>query len=635
MRVLLIEDNPGDARLIEEMLAEAGNPPIYLEEAGRLDEGLELLARERCDALLLDLGLPDSRGLDTLRRTLSYAPGVPVVVLTGLEDEKVGLEAVKEGAQDYLVKGKVGPELLSRSIHYAVQRKRAQEQLRESEEMYRTLTETSPDAITLADLEGNIIVTSRRTLELHGYEDADELLGMSSLYLIAPQDRSRALANMSKTLKEGVVRDLEYTMLKKDGSSFTGELSAALLKDSYGGPRAFIAVTKDITALKSIRARVEMINHLFLSMGPDFLDNMEKIVRAGKDILGGSEAAYSRLQDERFSMISTVPGEGGLLFTGDPEAYLSYRVISDCMDAPLVVADLGESLYGDIDPFMKKLGLRTFLGYPVRWGDETIGCLSIYYQENQGFTHQEIEIAGMLARALSIEEERLTHIESLKDFIDVASHELRHPITIIKGYAASLREQWGQLDEERRNELLNAVEYGADRLNRLVMKLLDISRIERGDFPVSIQEVALEPIVKSVIREIKVRDYSNEVSSSISEDIGLVQVDPDRLGELLLILVENAILYSAPGSRIDISGEIKDEMVLVSIMDQGIGIHRDQQSKIFERFYQVEDALHHSVPGMGMGLYIAREIVEAHKGMIWCEPREGGGSVFYFTFPRQ
>ncbi len=127
--VLLIEDNPGDARLIHAVLAERGGP-VELVSASRLAEGLERLDQGGLDLVLVDLSLPDSAGLDTLARVQERAAAVPVVVLTGTDDEALGLEAVQKGAQDYLVKGQAPPALLNRAIRYAIERKQAQEKIR-------------------------------------------------------------------------------------------------------------------------------------------------------------------------------------------------------------------------------------------------------------------------------------------------------------------------------------------------------------------------------------------------------------------------------------------------------------------------------------------------------------------------
>jgi len=139
-KILLIEDNPGDARLIREMLAEAGEALFDLECADRLQTGLEHIAEGDIDVILLDLGLPDSQGLDTLSRVLAEPPKVPVtVVLTGLDDEALAVQAVRKGAQDYLVKGQIDSNLLVRALRYAIERKRAEERIKHLNGVLRTI----------------------------------------------------------------------------------------------------------------------------------------------------------------------------------------------------------------------------------------------------------------------------------------------------------------------------------------------------------------------------------------------------------------------------------------------------------------------------------------------------------------
>ena len=126
IRILLVEDNPGDVRLLREGLTGRNGAPFELEVVDRLSAGLERLAKGGIDLVLLDLGLPDCRGLDTLTRARAAVPEVPIVVLTGLGDEAVAVQAVQRGAQDYLVKGQIESRLLTRAIRYAIERKRAE-----------------------------------------------------------------------------------------------------------------------------------------------------------------------------------------------------------------------------------------------------------------------------------------------------------------------------------------------------------------------------------------------------------------------------------------------------------------------------------------------------------------------------
>ncbi|HSN04484.1 MAG TPA: response regulator, partial [Nitrospira sp.] len=147
MQILLVEDNPGDTRLLQEYLKEDSARRFQITLAGRLSIGRERLTETRFDAVLLDLSLPDSQGLDTLARLREAAKDVPIVVLTGTEDEALGMQLIQAGAQDYLVKGQVTGPLLNRALRYAVERSRTEAALRDSEERFRTLVEGARDVI--------------------------------------------------------------------------------------------------------------------------------------------------------------------------------------------------------------------------------------------------------------------------------------------------------------------------------------------------------------------------------------------------------------------------------------------------------------------------------------------------------
>ena len=141
IKVLLIEDNPGDARLIQEMLSEDGHHVFELVHADQLSKGFECLERGSVDVILLDLGLPDSQGIDTLNALLSKAQQISIIVQTGLADEELAIKAVKAGAQDYLIKGQIDSRLLSRSIRYAIERKKMTEELRETRDYLQKLND--------------------------------------------------------------------------------------------------------------------------------------------------------------------------------------------------------------------------------------------------------------------------------------------------------------------------------------------------------------------------------------------------------------------------------------------------------------------------------------------------------------
>ena len=160
LKILLIEDNPGDARLIEEMLKESGIS-FEMECMDSLLSGINQIKADGYDVILLDLGLPDSQGFNTLMELNKIKPEAPVIVLTGLSDEAVGIQAVKEGAQDYLIKGQVDKNLLARSINYAIERQRTEETLKVTGEMLETIFNNTHIMFSYLDKDFNFIRVNR------------------------------------------------------------------------------------------------------------------------------------------------------------------------------------------------------------------------------------------------------------------------------------------------------------------------------------------------------------------------------------------------------------------------------------------------------------------------------------------
>ncbi|OYD16243.1 hypothetical protein CH333_03895 [candidate division WOR-3 bacterium JGI_Cruoil_03_44_89] len=201
IRVLLVEDDPGETELIRDMLSGPGEVTFDLECVDRLSKGLECLAAGGIDVVLLDLGLPYSQGLDTFTMVYARAPEVPIVVLTGINDVTLAIKAVREGAQDYLVKSQVESKLLVRSLHYAIERKRAEEIIRKSEAMYRSLYETTLALAKQTDLDTVIrTISDRATAFLEANDCAVYLLDQKRKVLVpifsnASQGREEIMAN--------------------------------------------------------------------------------------------------------------------------------------------------------------------------------------------------------------------------------------------------------------------------------------------------------------------------------------------------------------------------------------------------------------------------------------------------------
>ena len=225
IRILLIEDNPGDARLILETLKDVRNVEISVEWVDELKKGIDLISGNRFDVLLLDLGLPDSEGYDTFVRAKEAAPGTPIILVTGLDDEMLAVKAVQNGAQDYLVKGEVDEKLLIKAVRYAIERKKAQEELLFAQQFARNMIDSSIDMIVAIDNSGRISEFNSAAEDGFGYS-ADEVLGDELETLDAD---AMATTSMVETVLECGVCVKELESVRKSGETFTRLVSASIL----------------------------------------------------------------------------------------------------------------------------------------------------------------------------------------------------------------------------------------------------------------------------------------------------------------------------------------------------------------------------------------------------------------------
>jgi len=251
-KILLIEDNPGDVRLIQEMLRQETGVPYDLDCADRLSTGLERLAKADVSLVLLDLGLPDSQGLDTLNKLRTRAPELPIVVLTGLADEGRALEAVKQGADDYLLKTEAmdSGRLLLRCIGYAIERRQSQEALRLSEERYRTILEEMEEGYYELDLNGNLTFCNDSYRQALGYSP-EEITGMNYADFTAQEDRDRMFQMFTDIYRMATpMTSFTYQALRKDGRTITVESAVSPLRDKEGQIIGFRGIGRDITDRK-------------------------------------------------------------------------------------------------------------------------------------------------------------------------------------------------------------------------------------------------------------------------------------------------------------------------------------------------------------------------------------------------
>ena len=247
LRLLIVEDDVVDRKLLERLLAQSSLGTCAVEHASRLSAALDLLKNSSFDVVLLDLGLPDSQGMDSVNRIQAQTPQVPIIVLSGLDDERTAIQAVQIGVQDYLIKGQVDASLLVRSIRYALERKKAERQLQATELRYRTIFENSAVAIMMADENKQLVSWNKFTEHLLNLGE-DQLRGRNVETLYPPEEWERICSLSIR--RKGMQHHLETKMISGTGDILDVDISLSVVRDSDGRITGSIGVIRDITERK-------------------------------------------------------------------------------------------------------------------------------------------------------------------------------------------------------------------------------------------------------------------------------------------------------------------------------------------------------------------------------------------------
>ncbi|MCP4119370.1 MAG: PAS domain-containing protein [Desulfobacteraceae bacterium] len=234
----------------------------------------------------------------------------------------------------------------------------------------------------------------------------------------------------------------------------------------------------------------------------------------------------------------------------------------------------------------------------------------------------------------SMEIQRLLQLDEMKsEFVSNVSHELRTPLSIIKSYVEAILDQVDPDDYETQREFLSVVNEETDRLSGLVNDLLDISRIESGRFEISLAPVSLPEIIDSVIGNLKGETEDHKIITKIPSELRPISADKDKMTQVFINLINNAIKFSPEGGEIEIEVITMEKMLLCLVKDQGIGISEECIPRIFEKFYRVDTSDTYEIPGTGLGLPIVKHIINSHGGEITVKSKLNKGSEFILSLP--
>lgn len=290
------------------------------------------------------------------------------------------------------------------------------------------------------------------------------------------------------------------------------------------------------------------------------------------------------------------------------------------------------------------IGEKQVLAAPLVIRNEPLGVLLL--QRASGIEHLKGVLSGigLLASAAidnanryDAEKEAVAELKKLdrmkNEFVSTASHELRSPLTSITGYAKTLLRRGDEFSDEQRREFLEIIDKQARHLARLVDDLLTVSKMEEGKITMVLHPVDLNDLASHLVDAVRMRSEKHTFRIDVPKGVPPIMADESKLTEIISNLLDNAIKYSPDGGEIAITARSGNGEIEIAVSDQGPGMSKEVLEKVFQRFYQSDDRA--QAGGVGLGLYIVQQLVEAHRGRIWASSEIGKGSTFSLALPQR
>jgi len=361
---------------------------------------------------------------------------------------------------------------------------------------------------------------------------------------------------------------------------------------------------------------------------------LEQIVLAATDLTNTEVASIllmSRAGTLRFEAAIDVTGFSLASIEVPLEGSIAGWVVTH--SEPLVIADVrNEPRWSSKVDDASKFQTRNMLAVPMRTHNKTIGCLEAVNKKDGSFTDEDVYTLTTLAAqaAVAIENARLFE---QSDLIAEMVHELRTPLAAIKATTHILMRP--ELSEERRLQMIQTISQETDRLTRMTTEFLDLARLESGRTRLAHKPVDIAALIHDAVEMVREQAGTRHVTLHVQikpREMPSIQGDAEKLKQVLLNLLTNAIKYNRENGEVWVKAVLQDQQIEVSVRDTGLGISPENLSHIFEKFYRVSDTEGYT-QGTGLGLAIAKRIVEGHGGNIWVESEQGKGTTFTFTLP--
>jgi PAS domain S-box-containing protein len=621
-----VEDNPGDVLLIEETLGDR-HGEFELESVEQLAPALERLRAGGIHVVLLDLTLPDSAGLGTFTAVRAGAPDVPIVVLTGVSDEALAVATVRDGAQDYLVKGQVDGNLLGRTIRYAFERHQVRHQLQSSEQQLRAalarfgaILESALDAVVTIDAEGVVTGWSTQAETMFGWSKSEAVGQVLSKIVIPPQYREAHGRGLGRFLATGegpiLRRRIEITALHKDGHEFPVELSVSPVR--LGATWEFSAFVRDLSERKRTEAA-----------------------------LRESEVSYRTLVERAPVGIYRSSAEGKFLAVNAALV----RILGYDSSEQVQQLDMARDVYADPAERQRLLDRDTYSDreydeveatWKRRDGQLLTVQLSVRAERDaaSGIAYYETIVRDVTEqRRLQAQLLQAQKMEAVGRLAGGVAHDFNNLLTVIISYTDLLLEDLDRDDPKR--EDLAAVRKAAEGAAALTHQLLAFSRkqvLQPRVLDLNATVASTEKLLRRLIGE------DIRLVAKLGSGLGQVKADPGQIEQVIMNLAVNARDAMPAGGQLTIetANVEMDEAyvrghplaepgryVMLAVSDTGIGMDEQTKAHIFEPFFTTKEM----GKGTGLGLATVYGIVKQSGGFIWLYSEPGQGTSFKIYLP--
>lgn len=504
-----------------------------------------------------------------------------------------------------------GMALLSRSQQRAVERaehetalrRHAEREERAQRQWFETTLNSIGDGVIATSADGNVEFMNPVAVALTG-RNRDEASGkpVETVFRIIDEDARKPVENPAiRSLQEGgIVALTDHTLLiASDGTEIPIDDTGSVIKDSEGNRRGAVLIFRDITE----RRRLDRERHVFMS----FFGNSPNFIGIADET---GKLAY--LNPAGRAMVG-LPADYRVEDTQIPDYYRP--------DERAFAADV-------IVPRILELGQWRGETYLRHWQlQEAIPVLLENFMIRDPKMRRPLGM-GIIAQDIS---EIRRAVKSREEMLGFVCHDLKNPITVIGLVATALR-QCEELQMAQIIDFTGKIQRATDKMLQLISQLSDTSKIENGTFSVKPQTETLQSIILPTIEGMKPLAESRRqtIEYNLESNLPEVAADSHRVGQVVSNLLSNALKFTPQGGRIVVSARQHNSTIVVSVSDEGPGIPHDDLSKVFDRYWQAEHTKH---MGTGLGLALAKGIVEAHGGRIWVDSELGKGSSFSFTLP--